>query len=100
MPSSEVDEIMTGKVRVPEQVVHRAFPKEMVVLNLDTGQYHGLNPTAGRMLEVLQDSESVGDAVEQLAGEFGQSRETLETDVRQLCADLLNRGLIEIHAES
>jgi coenzyme PQQ synthesis protein D (PqqD) len=100
MPSSDLgvtEEIMASKVRVPDHVVRRTFPAETVVLNLDTGQYHGLNPTAGRILEVLQGSDSVGVAVEQLASEYGQSTEVVEQDTRQLCTDLLSRGLIEIH---
>lgn len=94
------DAMMTSKVRVPEHVVHRAFPAEMVVLNLNTGQYHGLNPTAGRMLELMQESESVGEAVDRVAREFDQPREGVEKDVRELCAGLLERGLIELDAES
>ena len=35
------------KVRVPRHVVHRDFPAQTVILNLETGKYHGLNPTAG-----------------------------------------------------
>jgi DNA-binding CsgD family transcriptional regulator len=42
------------RVRVPQHVVHRAFPARTVVLNLETGKYHGLNPTAGRMLTALE----------------------------------------------
>jgi PqqD family protein of HPr-rel-A system len=95
-----IDEAMTRRVRLPQHVVRRAFPAETVVLNLNTGQYHGLNPTAGRILEVLHESPEVGDAVERLAREYGQPREVLEEDIRQLCSDLLERGLIELDVES
>jgi coenzyme PQQ synthesis protein D (PqqD) len=103
MPSSELgtdEEIVNSKVRVPEHVVQRAFPAETVVLNLNTGQYHGFNPTAGRILEVLEGSDNVGEAVEQLAGEYGQPKEVIEQDARELCTDLLDRGLIELDADS
>ena len=95
-----VDEIMARKVRIPEHVVHRAFPAEMVVLNLNTGQYHGLNPTAGRMLEVMVESGTVAEAVERVAHEYDQPREQVEKDMRELCAGLLDRELIELDGGS
>lgn len=83
-------------VRVPDHVVFRSFPTETVALNLETGQYHGLNPTAGRMLEAIEASADLDSAARALAAEYGQPRETVETDLRQLCADLAERGLIEL----
>jgi hypothetical protein len=94
------DAMMASRVRVPEHVVHRAFPAEMVVLNLTTGQYHGLNPTAGRMLELMQESENLAEAVERVAREYDQPRDKVEQDVRELCSGLLERGLIELDAGS
>jgi Coenzyme PQQ synthesis protein D (PqqD) len=88
--------MMASKARVPEHVVHRAFPAEMVVLNLNTGQYHGLNPTAGRMLELIQECASIGEAVDRAAEEYDQPREEVEKDMRELCAALLERELIEL----
>jgi hypothetical protein len=94
------DALMASKVSVPEHVVHRAFPAEMVVLNLNTGQYHGLNPTAGRMLELMQECATVGEAVDRAAEEYEQPREEIERDMRELCARLLERELIEVDAGS
>jgi hypothetical protein len=92
------DALMASKVSVPEHVVHRAFPAEMVVLNLNTGQYHGLNPTAGRMLELMQECATVGAAVERAAEEYEQPRDQVEKDIRELCSGLLERELIELDA--
>jgi hypothetical protein len=92
--------LLDSHVAVPHHVVHRAFPTETVVLNLETGQYHGLNPVAGRMLEVLEQVGSVGASAAQLAREFDQPRERIEQDLSQLCTDLLERGLIEVVAET
>ncbi len=88
------DELLNTRLRVPEHVVHRSFEEETVVLNLDSGVYHGLNPTAARMLEQIDSSDSVGAAVDVLAGEFDQPRERIERDVLALCHALEERGLI------
>jgi Coenzyme PQQ synthesis protein D (PqqD) len=86
---------MTDSVTVPQNVVFRQFPAETVVLNLQTGKYHGLNPTAGRMLEALVESEAVSEAVEALAAEYGRPAAGVERDIQDLCRALLDRGLIE-----
>lgn len=90
--------LLASSVRLPDHVVHRAFAAETVVLNLQTGKYHGLNPVAGRMLRVLEQGVTVKDAARQLAAEYDQPLETVEEDLCALCADLLERGLIETDA--
>jgi hypothetical protein len=89
-------EATATKVSVPQHVVYRCFPSETVVLNLQTGKYHGLNPTAGEMLEELARSGSVEAASAAVAAAHGLAVETVEVDVRQLCAALLERNLIEL----
>lgn len=82
-------------MRIPAHVVYRGFGTETVVLNLSTGTYHGLNPTGGRMLEVLADAPSVEAAAQTLAAEYGMPAETVLRDVRELCDGLVERGLLE-----
>jgi hypothetical protein len=89
------DALLTARVRVPEHVVHRDFGDETVILNLESGKYHGLNGTAAAMLATLGESETVAAAIDRLVDELGQPREVLEPDVLQLCRTLADRGLIE-----
>lgn len=96
-PSQET--LLKAKIKVPQHIVYRTFPSETVVLNLQTGKYHGLNPTAGRMLETLEQAGSVLDAATVAAGEYDQAQATTERDMCQLCGSLLERGLIEIDEE-
>lgn len=89
-------ELPRGRIVVPEHVVHRSFEKETVLLNLETGQYHGLNRTAGRMLAAI---EETGDAVRSaaiVADEFGVPVELVESDLAELCHRLHERGLIVV----
>ena len=91
------DAILAGRVSVPDHVVYREFAEETVILNLDSGMYHGLNQTAARMLEILRASESVAAAVDELTREFGQPEDVIRRDVLMLCRELRQRGLIEQH---
>jgi Coenzyme PQQ synthesis protein D (PqqD) len=85
-------------VRIPEHVVYRDFADQTVALNLQTGRYHGLNATAGAMLEALRESPNVAAAAERLAPEWDVERDVLLADLLELCEGLESRGLLEIHA--
>ena len=90
----------TGEERVvvPQHVVHRRFPTETVVLNLRTGKYHGLNPTAGAMLDELSRTGSIAGTATTIAAEHGRETAEIEADLHELVAALRERGLIEIEA--
>jgi len=88
--------LLASKIKVPQHVVYRSFPTETVVLNLQTGCYHGLNATAGGMLSALEHAASVHDAAVAVAAEYEQPQATVEDDLCALCSVLLERGLIEL----
>jgi hypothetical protein len=87
-------QLLESRARPPQHVVHRSFVAETVVLNLRTGKYHGLNPTAGKMLEALEAAPTVGDAVPVLADEYGVEPEQIQADLLTLTRGLIERGLI------
>ena len=97
MPEVPAEAVLfASKARVPAHVVFRTFPHETVVLNLDTGKYHGLNPTAGRMLEVLDGADTVELAAARLAEEYARDADEVRRDLSDLCRELRQRGLLEI----
>ena len=81
---------------MPDHVVHRSFAHETVILNLKTGKYHGLNPTADAMLTQLERGATLGEAAAKLASRYDRPVEEIEQDISELCGDLLERGLIEL----
>jgi Coenzyme PQQ synthesis protein D (PqqD) len=96
MMTVDRDTLLSARLRLPEHVVHRSFVAETVVLNLQTGRYHGLNPMGGRMLGVLNEAPSVRRAVEQISAEYEQDLAIVEADFVTFCVDLLERGLVEV----
>jgi hypothetical protein len=88
--------VLDWAVRVPSHVVYREFVQETVVLNLETGRYHGLNRTAGAMLSALEAAGSIGGALESLAQRFPDADDRLERDLLTFCEDARQRGLIEL----
>ena len=84
------------RVVLPDHVVHRGFAQETIVLNLRTGLYHGLNATAGHMLETITSSPSLDAAAEQLAREYAEPVDRLRQDLIGLVNDLVERDLVEL----
>ncbi|HZV74507.1 MAG TPA: PqqD family protein [Conexibacter sp.] len=88
--------LLDARVSVPQHVVHRSFAAETVVLNLETGRYHGLNHSAGRMLVALERHGAVRAAAAEVAAEFDRPVDEIERDLCELCGQLSERGLLEV----
>jgi hypothetical protein len=85
-------------IKIPRHVVYREFAAETVVLNMETGRYHGLKGSGGRMLQALDGASSIAEAADALATDMDVPRGRLERDLRELCAGLAERGLVEVDA--
>jgi hypothetical protein len=96
MSASPRASVRPTRVTIPQHVVFRAFVEETVVLNLESGRYHGLNPTAGRMLELLGELGEVDAVAERMADETGEAQSRVADDLRAFCSSLSERGLIEV----
>jgi hypothetical protein len=95
MQADDDRSLLAARFRVPDHVVYRDFSDETVILNLESGMYHGLNQTAARMLEELRRAASAAAAVDVLTSELGQPREVIEADLLGFARALEERGLIE-----
>jgi hypothetical protein len=96
MPERSDQQLLDARARLPQHVVHRSFVSETVVLNLRTGKYHGLNPTAGTMLEALEAAATIADAVPVLVAAYDLDQERIQGDLLTLTRGLLERELIVV----
>ena len=92
----EHNDLLDVCLRLPSHVVHRSFIAETVLLNLETGNYHGLNPVGGVMLEAVNEAPTVRQAAERVADKYGEDPAMVERDLVALCHGLLERGLLEV----
>src|SRR5437763_6022854 len=91
------DDMLGSRAFVPEGGVYRAFAAETVLLNLETGTYHGVNPTGARMLELLGETDGdVRVSIERLAAETGFEAEDISGELADFCAELAERGLLRV----
>ena len=93
------DDVLSARPSVPDHVVYREFVNETVVLNLETGTYHGLNPSGGKMLETLGSAATVQEAAESLAEHYERPLPEIEDDLYAFCVALSDQGLVELTHE-
>jgi hypothetical protein len=92
------DDLLDAHVALPSHVVHRSFAAETVVLNLRTGKYHGLNVTAGEMLDGLEAGRTPREVAAAIAQEYDRDGDEVQRDMLALLAGLSERELIEVAA--
>jgi hypothetical protein len=88
--------LISARVSIASHVVRRKFAAETVVLDLEAGEYFGLNPTAGRMMELLEETGSVPRTLDQLISDFELPGDELARDLCQFCNELAERGLVKL----
>ena len=96
--TSTPEDLTAARVAIPQTVVYRTFVHETIVLNLETGLYHGLNSTGGKMLDTLRAVGVIGDAARALATEFDVPLEEIRQDLSVFCQELISRGLLAIES--
>ncbi len=97
MNDSSQAQTLRSSIHIPDHVVFREFAQETVLLDIKSGQYYGLNPTAGRMLTVLQNASTVREAAGTLSEEYPEAGDRIEADLCNLCQSLSQRGLIALN---
>lgn len=73
---------------------------EMVILNLDSGIYFGLNPVGAAIWNYVQSERSLEDIVGYLLVEYQVDRARCETEVISLLHQMSAQGLVEIQANA
>ena len=82
------------KVTTPSHVIFETLDEHAVLLNLDSGTYFQLNPTAARIWTLIQDHGDTQEILAAMKDEFNADTELLQRDLENLLQDLKERGLI------
>ena len=85
-----------SKLRRNPQVVVRDLAEGQggVLLHLDSGQYHGLNPVGLVIWELIEDGSTVGEVVDRLRDRVEDPPPSLESDVLSFVASFHERDLV------
>lgn len=72
---------------------------EMVILNLDSGIYFGLNPVGASIWRYIESRRSLHEVIDYLMAEYSVSRERCQTEVIALLNNMAVHGLIDIYTD-
>jgi len=84
------------KVTIPDTVLSTDLQNEGVLLNLETGEYFGLDAVALDMWKALGTCGTVAAARAVLLEQYDVTEETLARDLDELIAQLVERKLIQL----
>ena len=85
-------------VAIPEHVAHQKLDDELVLVNLDTSIYYGLNPVGTRLWELLTEGGTLRAARDRMADEYEVAPDQLELDILRLVGELEAKGLLTVRS--
>lgn len=89
-------EINTEQVfTLSPDVLFQEVSGEMVLLDMASENYFGLDKIGARIWQFLSDKNSLGELIDNLESEYEVDRVTLKNDVADLLEALIEAGLIK-----
>ena len=87
---------LSESISIPDDVLHRSLGDELVLLNIDSGRYFGLDSVGASMWHALDKADTMESACQALLAEFDVDEEELRSDLKRLVGDLSSHGLLNI----
>ncbi len=87
---------IASAVRITDDVIFNDLQGEVVLLNLKTGTYFGLDPVGTRAWQLIQDHGCLGSVKDAMLREYEVSAEDLWEDLQDLVIRLADKGLVEV----
>lgn len=85
-----------GRISIPDGVMLRQIDDELVLLNLNTESYFGLDDVGTRMWTCLTESASAEAAYAALEAEYDVDPVQLQADLSSFIDKLAEAGLIDV----
>jgi lipoate-protein ligase B len=86
----------TARVRLAEDVLMQKVGDDAILLNLNTENYFTLDEVGTRIINTLQESDSVKQAIGKLVGIYGVDESKLTSDAIHLVEECQQHGLLQI----
>lgn len=84
-----------GKLEIADQVLCQSVGEEVVLLNLATQQYYGLNSIGSRVWQLFLDGGDAESVCRALSEIYAVDPEVLKNDVAKLISRLTEAGLVK-----
>jgi hypothetical protein len=84
----------TEQFAVHPSIICRELSGEIVLLNLESGVYYGLDIVGARVWQMLVQGRTLDDICAVMVEEYDVAAEVLRNDVLRLVGELLERGIV------
>jgi len=79
-----------------KSILENEIDGEKIMLNIDNGEYYGLDKIASRIWELLNEKIEIESLIQQLLEEYEIDYETCKNDVLEFLDELIKKKLIVI----
>ncbi len=86
---------LTDTIRLSDDVVTREVGGEVMLLDLASGTYFGLNAVGGRFWQLLEEGKLPAEARETLLADYDVAADVLDADLEALLGELSANGLVQ-----
>ena len=93
MPSITLDSVVSPA----KDLVFSNVAEEVVILDLKSGVYHGLEEVGARAWELISEPRPVREVRDRLLDEYDVEPQQCESDLLRLIEELKSHGLVEVH---
>jgi len=93
MNATETDSL-NARFEVSDGVLFQEMDEDIVLLNIETQQYFGLDYVGARVWNLLVEKSDLETVVRRIGADFGLEIETVRADVQSLVEDLVDSGLL------
>ena len=83
-------------IEIEEDVLFREVSGEAVLLNVETGNYFGLDQVGARAWTLIREHKALSKVVDLMEAEYEVSRDALWNDLAALAKELSAHGLVRI----
>lgn len=87
---------LSATIEIPDHVIAREVMGEMVLLDLGSGTYFGLDPVGARIWELAGSGKDLACVADTILEEYKASREQVEGDILRLVGELRERDLVRL----
>ncbi len=87
---------LKSRVRINDDVLFRELEGELVLLNLKTGVYFGLDPVGTRIWHLIREHRSLEKVLDSLVEEHDVTEAQCARDLLSFVAMMQDKGLVEI----
>ncbi len=88
------DELIGKEFSIPQDVVYQDLDGEMVLLNIDSGQYFGIDKVGSHIWQLLERQLSVGEIVRTLLDEYDIQESVCQEQVAEFFQELDSNNLL------